>query len=129
MCLRGGARHLCLSVTTLVRLSPHGKVYFLQATLYSCGRKFKDDQCGFATDVCNVELEDKKIIFFIEYPGSGFDWNKLLEQTDIDKNKETTSHAPTHGWGLFLLKKCCSAIKYYGIGNKLSFWFNFDNKI
>ena len=83
----------------------------------------------FATDVCNVELEDKKIIFFIEYPGSGFDWNKLLEQTDIDKNKETTSHAPTHGWGLFLLKKCCSAIKYYGIGNKLSFWFNFDNKI
>ena len=78
---------------------------------------------------CNVELEDRKVVFFIEDPGSGFDWNKLLEQTDIDKNKETTSHAPTHGWGLFLLKKCCSAIKYYGIGNKLSFWFNFDNKI
>jgi serine/threonine-protein kinase RsbW len=78
---------------------------------------------------CNVELEDRKVIFFIEDPGSGFDWNKLLEQTDIDKNKETARYASTHGWGLFLLKKCCTGIKYYGTGNKLSFWFNLDNKV
>ena len=78
---------------------------------------------------CNVELEDKKIIFFIEDPGSGFDWNKFLQQADSDKNKEMACHATTHGWGLFFLKKYCDGIKYYGVGNKLSFWFNLDNKM
>ena len=78
---------------------------------------------------CHMELKGRKIYCVIEDSGNGFNWQHLLEQNDINEVGYVDSSVPIHGWGIFLLKKYSDGLKYYGTGNKLSFWFNLDKKI
>jgi len=69
---------------------------------------------------CIVELKDNKVFFSVEDPGNGFDWEHLETDMRPSVNSE-------HGWGIFLLKQCCDGLRFYGSGNKVTFWFNVDN--